>query len=94
MSGGAFDHKQYYLGYIADSIEQEIVNSGKPRDHRESWEDANFYEYPEEVISKFKDAVQAIRIAQVYANRVDWLISGDDGIESFLQRLNDDLEKL
>jgi len=94
MSGGAFDYKQYEIGYIADSIEQVIINNGKKREHRESWEGEFYYEYPPEVIEKFKEAVSKIREAQVYAQRVDWLLSGDDGEESFMKRLNEDLENL
>jgi hypothetical protein len=41
-----------------------------------------------------KEAVKALKIAQVYAQRVDWLLSGDDGEESFLRRLDDELKKL
>jgi hypothetical protein len=33
-------------------------------------------------------------MAQVYAHRVDWLLSGDDGEESFLRRLAEDLKNL
>jgi hypothetical protein len=35
-----------------------------------------------------------LKIAQVYAQRVDWLVSGDDGEESFITRLDEDLNKL
>ena len=41
-----------------------------------------------------KEAVKALKIAQVYAQRVDWLFSGDDGEESFLSRLEEELKKL
>jgi hypothetical protein len=35
-----------------------------------------------------------LRKAAVYAQRVDWLLSGDDGEETFLERLKKDLDKL
>lgn len=41
-----------------------------------------------------KEAVKALRVAQVYAQRVDWLLSGDDGEESFLRRLEEELKKI
>jgi hypothetical protein len=41
-----------------------------------------------------KEAVNVLRVAQIYAHRIDWLFSGDDGEESFLKRLDEDLEKL
>jgi len=109
MSGGAFDYSQYHIRQIADSIEQEIINNGREKTDselkeesswREKWwyekypEDLKHYEYPAEVIEEFKNAVRALRIAEVYAQRVDWLLSGDDGEESFLTRLKSDLGKL
>jgi hypothetical protein len=108
MSGGAFDYNQYKIGYIADQIEHEIEKSGRPKTREElkeeSWrgsdwyekypEDLNFYKYPDEVIEEFKNAVKHLRIAEIYAQRVDWLLSGDDGDESFIKRLKEDLEKL
>ena len=41
-----------------------------------------------------KEAVNALRIAQEYAQRVDWLLSGDDGEETFLSRLQENLNKI
>jgi hypothetical protein len=35
-----------------------------------------------------------IKIAQIYMQRMDWLISGDDGEESFLRRIDEDLKQL
>ena len=106
MSGGAFEYSQYHIRQIADSIEQEIIDNGREKTEEElkdesrwrdtEWykkypEDLKHYEYPAEVIEEFKKAVEALRIAEVYAQRVDWLLSGDDGEESFLRRLKDDL---
>lgn len=95
MSGGHFNYKQYELGWIADEIEQTIVNNGKKKDYKvESWEEDAYPCYPPEVIEKFREAVNKVKEAQIYINRVDWLLSGDDGNETFLKRLNDDLTKL
>ena len=46
------------------------------------------------VIEKFKEGVELIRKAQIYAHRIDWLLSADDGEENFLRRLKDDLSKI
>jgi hypothetical protein len=108
MSGGKFDYDQYKIGYIAESIEKEIRRSGKPKTREElkdeSWhgsdwyekypEDLNHHKYPDEVIKQFKLAVRYLKMAQIYAHRVDWLLSGDDGEDSFLERLNEDINKL
>lgn len=107
MSGGAFDYNQYKIGYIADQIEETVIKNGVEKTpeeikndwHNDEWyekypEDKFHYKYPDEVIEKMKDAVKALKIAQVYAQRVDWLLSGDDGEESFLSRLEEELNEL
>jgi hypothetical protein len=107
MSGGAFDYNQYKIGYIADQIEDTVFNNGREKTreeikndwHNDEWyekypEDLFHYKYPDEIIEKMKEAVKALKIAQVYAQRVDWLLSGDDGEESFLSRLEEDLKKI
>lgn len=50
--------------------------------------------YPPEIIEKFKEAERVLRMAYVYAQRIDWLLSGDDGEDSFLERLSEDLRKI
>lgn len=104
MSGGAFDYKQYAIAQIAEEIQHELENAGKEKPREELWKDKEWYEkYPEdkfypnytpEVKEQMKEAVKALRIAYTYAKRVDWLLSGDDGEESFLERLKEDLQAL
>jgi hypothetical protein len=108
MSGGAFDYRQHHIGEIADQIEHEIEKNGKPKSkkkldnqpyfgadyYKENPEELNYYKYPDEVIEKFKEAVKALRIAEIYAQRVDWILSSDDNEESFLKRLEKELKNL
>lgn len=108
MSGGTFDYNQHRIRDIANDIEQEIAKSGKPKSQRElkdegwrddSWyekypEDLNHFKYPDEVIAEFKNAYEILRKAEIYAQRIDWLLAGDDGEESFIKRLKSDLELL
>ena len=107
MSGGHFDYDQYKIGYMADSIEKLIERNGREKTKEElkdeNWRDPEWYKkypedlchykYPDEVIEEFKKGVELLRQAEVYAHRIDWLISGDDGNESFLKRLKEDLNK-
>jgi len=108
MSGGAFNYDQYKIGYIVDEIEHEIRKNGKAKTQREldeeQWRDPDWYEkypedkfhykHPDDVIEAFKKAVEILRVAQIYAHRIDWYLSGDDGEESFITRLEEDLNKL
>jgi|688.fasta_scaffold538980_2 hypothetical protein len=108
MSGGHFDYDQYKIRKIADSIDQIIRKNGREKTKveikEESWGDENWYEkypgdkfhykYPDEVIEKFKEGLIILRKAEIFAQRIDWLVSGDDGEETFLKRLNEDLRNL
>ena len=53
----------------------------------------NYYKYNEKTIEEFKKGLDILRKAYIYAQRIDWLLSGDDGEESFHKRLKEDLEK-
>ena len=108
MSGGAFDYKQWHIEQIADEVEKLIEKNGREKTreelkeegwHNDDWyekypEDLYHYKYPDEVIEKFKEGMKALRVAAVYAQRIDWLVSGDDGEESFLERLKEELGQL
>lgn len=108
MSGGFFEYKQWEINNMADDVETLINKNGRKKTDRElkdeSWRDAEWYkkypgdlyhhEYPDEVIEKFKEGLNYLRLAAIYAQRIDWLVSGDDGEESFLRRLEEDLNKL
>jgi hypothetical protein len=108
MSGGAFNYDQYKIGYMVDQIEEIVVKNGvekTPEDLKEEgWRDPDWYKkypedlfhykYPDEVIEKMKEGIEVLKRAQIYAHRIDWLLSGDDGEESFLKRLEEELNKL
>jgi hypothetical protein len=108
MSGGAFDYKQWHIEQIADDVEKLIEKNGREKTgeelKEEGWrnddwyekypEDLYHYKYPDELIEKFKEGMKALRVAAVYAQRIDWLLSGDDGEESFLERLKEELGEL
>lgn len=84
MSGGAFNYNDYHITGIADQIEEFI------RDN----EDRSEYRYSEATIQRFREAVKLLREAGVYVHRIDWLVSGDDGEDTFHKRLERDLERL
>ena len=45
----------------------------------------------DETINVMKEAYRQIRIAEIYAERVDWMMSGDDSEECFRERIKEDL---
>ena len=50
-------------------------------------------ELSDETINAMKEAYRQIRIAEIYAERVDWMMSGDDNEECFRGRIKEDLEE-
>ena len=83
MSGGTFDYGQFRITDIVVEIEDAIYNN-----------DTTEYPYSEGTIAMFKYGIKYLKVAQIYAHRIDWLLAGDDGEESFHKRLASDLEKL
>lgn len=105
MSGGSFDYKQYVVDEIADRIEQEVIESGKPipesawnyydmQYYKEHPEEAVHYAYPDATLRRMEEAVYILKKAAIYAKRVDWLLAGDDGEETFEERLSKELAEL
>lgn len=109
MSGGHFDYIQFRLNDVIEELEEIITNNGKEYTEEELKEfypfaDSDYFDkYPyqkfrtkheENVIEEFKRGLIAIKKANVYIQRIDWLLSGDDGEESFFERLKEDLNEI
>lgn len=109
MSGGHWNYIQYQFTDVVEELERIIERNGKPKTKEElkdewryytdDWykkypEELNHHEYPKEVIDAFKAAITSVKIAQVYVQRCDWLLSGDDGEDDFIRRLNKELKEL
>lgn len=77
MSGGYFNYDQYRLHDIESSIKEY----------------SHEIEDDEELLKEFKNAIKYLKIARVYTQRIDWYISGDDGRETFFERLKKDLKE-
>jgi hypothetical protein len=79
MSGGHFNYAQHRIGDIIKGIEEAL----KPG-----------LEISEKTRSEFRTAIIALRIAQIYTQRIDWFLSGDDGEENFHRRLAEEINAL
>ena len=91
MSGGSFGHQQYCIGAIADEILEVIERNASTSVSQ--FGDLLGRGYNEQVLARLRDAVDALRVAQIYAHRVDWLLSDDDSPNNFMTRLADNLHK-
>ena len=104
MSGGFFEYAQYKIDEMVDSIERELNRQGKLKSKDEFYGNEDYYiKYPDEMFYptyskeiqyKMNEAIKALKIAAVYVQRIDWFLSGDDGEESFLERLKEELNEL
>ena len=92
MSGGYFNYSQYHIGNIAEEIEQLVRNNIDLT--RDQYGDTIGNNYSDKTIHEFIVAINLLRVAQVYAQRIDWLLSDDDGEDTFHIRLKSDLSKL
>ena len=90
MSGGKFFYKQHDIQDIINDIETILNNKRKPN---EEW---GFVEndYTDETFKEFETAVKALKVAHIYTQRIDWLVSGDDGEDSFHERLREELKEM
>lgn len=82
MSGGAFQYLQRRYEW------QEVIK------RIEGITKENNNQLRLDVIQEFKKGLTIIKQAQVYLERIDYLLSDDDGEDSFLKRLKSDLENL
>jgi|688.fasta_scaffold2668857_2 hypothetical protein len=83
MSGGHFGYAQYKIEQISDQI-AEIIRRN----------DTSEFPFSPAVIQKMTEALRQLGISFVYAQRIDFLVSGDDDEETFEKRLKEDLEIL
>ena len=78
MSGGSLD---YFYSRIDEPVQ---IISEKIKWGKKIWS--------LKTLRKFKMAIKYLKIAQIYTKRIEWLLSGDDGEDSFHERLREELE--
>jgi len=91
MSGGHFEYSQYRVREIAEDIDRLIATNDDTTTNE--WGYRNGYGYPPEIIDRFKEAAHTLERAADMAQRVDWLVSGDDGPECFMSRWDKEVRK-
>jgi len=92
MSGGYFNYSQFSLEDIKENIEEIIKNNNSQE--KDEYGFYKYYHFSDDTIQKFKIGLYHLKKTQVYIQHIDWLLSGDNGEESFRKRLKEDLKKL
>ena len=89
VSGGHFDYKQVYLGYIADQLDEDIQYNDV------SWEDPvkvdgeeySGYQFSPQTIAFMKDTVHQLRDFEATLQEFDLAMAGDTCEETFKKRV-------
>lgn len=85
MSGGYFEYKQYQIQDIINKLEEAKVKV-------ENDEEYYKYDRKQELLQKISNGLTHLNLASIYTQRLDWLFSGDDGEDSFFERLEEDAD--
>jgi len=83
LSGGHFGYIQHQMDECAEQLERELAD---PESYAGRME-PNTHE-------SLRLCARTLREAAIRLHRADWLLSGDDGEESYHKRLVDDLVAL
>lgn len=97
VNGIVIDEVDVYLNELDYNIKRWNSESDKEeyeyvKEHHHG--KPNNRNFSEETIKEFKKGVEYLRKAYVYAERIDYLLSGDDGEEEFHKRLQKDLKEI
>jgi hypothetical protein len=86
MSGGHFDYIQHQISDAASEVEILILNNDSTE---ETFWLPRGRQYPQSVIEVFKHTQKLLEDAAKYLNAVDYLVSDDYGVESFLEKIKE-----
>lgn len=83
MSGGHFNYIQDDLLGIAEDLQILIDNEGEIPENNPDW---YRYDFAKETVDKLQETCRILVLAAKMLRRVDWLVSADDGEDSFHRR--------
>lgn len=89
--GVIFQSKKRYMSDVPDDEQIPVLYSIHHCYYDHYPYNADVLELSNETIDAMKEAYRQIRIAEIYATRVDWMMSGDDSEDSFRERIKEDL---
>lgn len=85
MSGGYFDYNYSHIQEVIEQLEY-LLTSDEAQPIRE--------DLAKVTLDKMEEGLEILQKAKIYAQRIEWLISGDDSEESFHRRLEEDLKEV
>lgn len=91
MSGGHFDYNQSYISYIAEAVTQikrDIIDNVAESNSLSMLDDK------EKFLEVLTNAEKSLNLAYIYAQRLDYYLSGDDSEQTMYHRIEQDIESL
>ena len=79
MSGGYFNHKQYQIEEIITQLGEYLSEEN---------------DIPKDIEEDIESLIELLKISLIIINRVDWLASGDYSIETYRERLKEELKSI
>lgn len=87
-----FDNKRSFHALGKDEV-LEVREFSYEYYEDENGEQVYYNDFSKETLEELKKGLDLLNRAYIYAQRIDWLLCGDDGEESFHKRLKEDLDK-
>lgn len=87
MSGGHFNYEQFRLESMHEEL-QELVKNNDDNTLNDFGDKKGLF-FSLKTVRRFEQAAVLVKLAQHFVHRVDWLVSGDDGEETFHERLKE-----
>lgn len=81
------DIERYIYNHCLEDNEKEYILKNKHTI-------PNKYNFNENTIEEFKKGLDILRKAFIYTQKIDWLLSGDNGEENFHKKLKEELDNL
>ena len=96
MSGGTFDYDERRINYVADEIEILVLRDFRRTENH--WQtgvdeaidqiECDTAEQREAIVSEAKKLIVDLRAIYQRCENLDYLLAGDDGVDTFLARLS------
>lgn len=96
MSGGTFNYQEMHIERMAEYVRSTYLKHKSKewilfaQTHRDEY----FQPYSKETLAVFKRAYKILRMAYICAKCIDYLQSGDDDEQSFLEKIRQKEESL
>lgn len=89
--GVVFQSTTRYMSDTSDTEQIPVLYSIHHCYHDHYPYEADVLELSDKTINAMKEAYRQMRIAEIYATRIDWMMSGDNSEKSFRERIKEDL---